>query len=245
MNEIVSRDLTSLFLRKRETAKEEVDPRKGWLKAILLNNNSTDLRKFIISGNSKREEDICVNCRCAVKQLYYLNTKKNMCDLCEQTFCFYCLKYIDIMKDAKLKYIKIKLCNDCFIYINELKYMVQPYLFVDKKAIELESFFNKISKTYTRLCSNTSQLNGLLIICENNIEFKEHFRKEISCISETIKEDLSSLNQFKKKCNSFTDDSLILNKMNKNMTLYVKIIRSKIIPTAVETLNKANNFLFS
>lgn len=245
MSELVCRDLTATFLQKREIAKEEMDPRKVWLKTILVNNNSTDLKKFIVSGNYKKEESTCENCRNVVKQTYYLNSKKSLCDLCEKTFCLYCLKYVDIMKDAKLKCIKIKLCKKCYIYINELKYMVHPNLFIDKKAVELETIFNKISKTFTRLCSNISQLKGLLIICENNKEFANNLGKEIPFISETIKEDIGFLNQAKKNCNSFTDNSFILNKMEKNLAQYVKIIRNKIIPTAIETLNKANEFLLS
>lgn len=245
MNEVFSRDLTPFFLEKREIAKEEIDPRKIWLKTILINNNSSDLKKFIISGNYKKEDSFCLNCKSAVKHVYYLNAKKNICDLCEQTFCLDCLKKVDAMKDAKLKYIKIKLCKNCFIYINELKYKTQPNMFIDKKAIELEDNFNKISNTYTRLCSNISQLNGLLIICENNKEFCNNFSQEITLVSETIKEDIVFLNQAKKKCSSFTDTSFIFNKMGKNLTVYLKIIRNKIIPTAAETLNRANEFILS
>ncbi|CRH02352.1 zinc finger protein, putative [Plasmodium relictum] len=244
MNDRLSRDLTKIFMDKREIAKEEIDPRKSWLKRILINNNSIDLKNFLKASSLKRREgNYCNNCKILVKQSNYLNTKKFFCDLCEEVFCMYCAKSIDLMKDAKLKYIKIRLCKNCFIYINELKYIIYPNLSIDKKAIDLENIFNKISNCYTTICSNISQLNGLIMLCENNKEFLNDFKKEISHLTEKIQEDVEFLNKMKKKNNFVTDNTLILNKMSKNLFLYLKIIRNKIMPFAMEVLNKSKELL--
>ncbi|CRG97492.1 zinc finger protein, putative [Plasmodium gallinaceum] len=244
MNDRLSRDLTKIFMDKREIAKEEIDPRKNWLKRILINNNSIDLKNFLKASTFKKKEvNYCINCKGVIKQSYYLNAKKSFCDLCEEVFCMYCVKSIDLMKDTKLKYIKIRLCKNCFIYINELKYIIHPNLSIDKKAIDLENIFNKISSCYTTICGNISQLNGLILLCENNKEFLDDFKKEIKHLTEKIEEDVEFLNRMKKKNNFITDNTLILNKMSKNLFLYLKIIRSKIMPCAVEVLKKSKELL--
>ncbi|SOV81048.1 zinc finger protein, putative [Plasmodium sp. gorilla clade G3] len=245
MNDPVKRDLTNLFLEKREIAKEEIDPRKNWLKRILLNNNTNDLRMFLKSSELKTKEgDYCMTCKSNVKQLLYLHTKKNYCHLCEEIFCAYCVKSIDFMKDEKEKYIKIRLCRNCFIYINELKYIINPNLSVDRKAIDLQNSFNDISNCYTNLCSNVPQLNGLILLCENNKEFLDSFKSEIKQLEEKIQHDVDFLNIMKKRNNFLSENTLILNKMGKNLLLYLKIIRNKIIPSSIEVLNKTKELLY-
>ncbi|SBS97982.1 zinc finger protein, putative [Plasmodium ovale] len=245
MNDQISRDLTKVFLEKREIAKEEIDPRKNWLKRILINNNSGDLKLFLKAGDlNKKDGNYCNNCKTSVNQIYYLNTNKVFCDLCEEIFCMYCARSIDIMKDNQLKYIKVRLCKNCFIYTNELKYIIHPNLYIDKKAIDLVNGFNEISNRYTTICSNVSQLNGLILLCENNKEFLESFKNEIKHLVEVIQQDIDFLNTMKKKNYFLTDNTFILNKMGKNLILYLKIIRDKIIPEAAEVLNKTKELLY-
>ncbi|GAW83311.1 zinc finger protein [Plasmodium gonderi] len=245
MNDRISRDLTKSFLEKRELAKEEIDPRKNWLKRILVNKNSYDLKMFLKAGELKKKDgDYCSSCKCSVKQIYYINTSKVFCEVCEEIFCMYCVKSIDIMKDNQLKYIKVRLCKNCFIYINELKYIIEPNLSIDKKAIDLVNAFNEISNRYTTICSNVSQLNGLILLCENNKEYLENFKSEIKQLMDVIQHDIDFLNAMKKQNDFAADNTLILNRMCKNLLLYLKIIRNKIIPSAVDVLNKTKELLY-
>ncbi|SBT80632.1 zinc finger protein, putative [Plasmodium malariae] len=204
-----------------------------------------DLKMFLRAGDFKKKEgDYCNSCKSSVNQIYYLNTNKLFCDVCEEIYCMYCVKSIDVMKDNQLKYIKVRLCKKCFIYINELKYIINPNLSIDKKAIDLVNTFNEISNRYTTICSNVSQLNGLILLCENNKEFLDSFKIEINKLVEIIQEDVDFLNTMKKKNNFLSDNNFIINKMGKNLLLYLKIIRNKIIPDTADVLNKTKELLY-
>lgn len=235
----MSRDLTELFLKKRDIAIEEVAPRKVWLKNIMIQNNVAELKKFIKTSNINHEGSKCSNCDNSFNQVYYLNMKSSVCELCESVFCGYCVKSIDLLKDTNLKYIKIKLCRNCYIFTVELKYSIHPNLYMDKRVIELETVFNDISQSYTNLCTNISQLDGLIRLCESNKEFINEFLKEIIFLIQKIQGDVDFLNKMKKKYFYNTDRCLIINKMSKNLFLYLKIIRNKIIPCALEALNRS------
>ncbi|VWU48967.1 zinc finger protein, putative [Hepatocystis sp. ex Piliocolobus tephrosceles] len=243
MNDLICTNLTETFIEKREIAKEEIDPQKDWLKRILINNNSNDLKLFLKAKEikkKKKDSEYCANCKSNLKHIYLLNASKSFCELCEEIFCVNCSKSIDIMKDNQLKYIRIKLCKNCFIYTNEIKCIINPSLSIDQKAIDMVNAFNEISNRYTTMCTNVSQLNGLTLLCENNQEFLNNFKNEIKHLADLIEQDLNFLNNMKKK-NDLQDNTLILSKMSKNLLLYIKIIRNKILPDAIDVLNKTKD----
>ncbi|CAD2103742.1 zinc finger protein, putative [Plasmodium vinckei lentum] len=242
MDDKMGRDLTAPFMEHRELAKE-LNPRKDWLKRILINNNWSDLKLFIKAGDLKKKiGDSCTNCQRGVKSIYYLSTDKIFCDICEEIYCSYCTKDIDVMKDNQSKYIKLKLCRDCFIYINELKCIIHPNLTIDKHAIELVNNFNEISNRYTITCSNISQLNGLILLCQNNMEFLDNFKPEIDQLRGIIQNDLKFLTVMKKS-KTGVNNNFIINKMEKNLSQYLKIIKNKITPVAFDALNSTQELL--